>query len=467
MQDRERIQKEIETLKLQLNFAEISALTASAEEKDNWEQRRNDLQLKLIGLEKDLEDCVVYDGNHASSIIDEETADAMLEQILAAGEPESADSVAPDLSVESADEVVINQFDGMNDENLSDALDDLLASMDENEKSEVTETKQEDASVQAMVDEILMAGEEHEYKIESKTDDSVTEKPVQVIEEKNPEPENEPEEQHLTPWQPDNDPAEDMLKSILAVTAEREKSYENEEKVLDSVQQKSEIIPSPVITPITVNEPQSREFDEQPFSEDFMQRLNAAKESGRMDAELFLQIEKIKLEVEDAYKRAQLAVFEAAQLKKDAERIKLSAESERAMFAAEMELQKGLRSQEEYIRSESDKAEKDRIAEKIAKRKAEITEIRNGLQNVKDSDSAFVLREKLFAVQLVLDDDERSSPEISYLLTKSLDDLSHALEISDLKRRLAALAAAKKPVKKLPRPKRRRRLRKKLRQSVR
>ena len=96
------------------------------------------------------------------------------------------------------------------------------------------------------------------------------------------------------------------------------------------------------------------------------------------------------------------------------------------------------------MREEAARAEKDRINEKIARRKAEITEIRNGLQDVKDSDSAFALREKLFAVQLVLDEDERNSPEISYLLTKSLDDLSHVLEVSELKRRLAALAAAKK-----------------------
>lgn len=114
------------------------------------------------------------------------------------------------------------------------------------------------------------------------------------------------------------------------------------------------------------------------------------------------------------------------------------------MYAAETELQRGLRNQEEALRSAAERADKERIAEKIARRKAEITEIRNGLQDVKDSESAFALREKLFSVQLVLDDDERNSPEISYLLTKSLDDMTHALEISDLKRRIAAMVASSK-----------------------
>ncbi|MDE7395932.1 MAG: hypothetical protein K2M95_07430, partial [Clostridiales bacterium] len=47
----------------------------------------------------------------------------------------------------------------------------------------------------------------------------------------------------------------------------------------------------------------------------------------------------------------------------------------------------------------------------------------------------------------VLDEDERNSPEITYLLTKTQDDVNHALETAELKRRLAA-ADAKPPVRK-------------------
>lgn len=84
-------------------------------------------------------------------------------------------------------------------------------------------------------------------------------------------------------------------------------------------------------------------------------------------------------------------------------------------------------------------AEKIRLAQKASKRRAEITVLRNGLQDVCDSESAFSLREKFFALQLVLDDEERSCPDITYLLSKSMDDVNHALEIADLKRRIIAL----------------------------
>ncbi len=160
------------------------------------------------------------------------------------------------------------------------------------------------------------------------------------------------------------------------------------------------------------------------------------------DPQTMLQIEKLKLETEDANRRAQAALFEAEKMRKEAEQIKLAAETERAMYAAEMELQRGLRHEEEHMRSVAEQAAKDRLAEKIARRKTEITAIRNDLQDVKDSDSAFLVREKLFSVQLVLDEDERNSPEISYLLTKSMDDVSHSLEVAELKRRIAALTAA-------------------------
>ena len=169
-----------------------------------------------------------------------------------------------------------------------------------------------------------------------------------------------------------------------------------------------------------------------------------------IDSDTSKQIETLRAEADEANRRAQAALAEAEKLKKEAEQIKLAAETERAMYAAEMELQRGTRSAEETMRVANEQAAKDKLAEKIARRKAEITAIRNGLQDVKDTDSAFLLREKLFSVQLVLDEEERNSPEITYLLTKSMDDVSHALEVAELKRRIAVLTAAPRPAPKSP-----------------
>ena len=47
MQDREQIQKEIDAVKLQLSIADMSAITASEDEKEHWDKRRESLQLRL------------------------------------------------------------------------------------------------------------------------------------------------------------------------------------------------------------------------------------------------------------------------------------------------------------------------------------------------------------------------------------------------------------------------------------
>lgn len=464
MQDRERIQKEIETVKMQLSFADISAITAPESERENWEQKRSDLQNKLTELQKNLEECVVYDGENAAAIIDDATADAMLEQILAAGEPEPEPVIMPDLSAESADEVVHNAPDNI--------IFDLSGKTEERENA-ADETNE--ASVQAMIDEILMAGENNDYTVSEHKSQPEEESPIiaampsengkeqegqaaglnatdKIIAEPAPvmqEPVmKEPTEQEspLSPWQPEDDRSEAMLKEILAATAERERTAERkpEPAASEPIAITSD---SPFVTAsrLRTTEPIAYADITAPlFADDFAERLASVKVTGENDAELLLVIEKLKLEIETAYRRAQAMIAEAERVKEDAARIKLNAETERAMYAAETELQRGLRNQEEALRSAAERADKERIAEKIARRKAEITEIRNGLQDVKDSESAFALREKLFSVQLVLDDDERNSPEISYLLTKSLDDMTHALEISDLKRRIAAMVASSK-----------------------
>ena len=139
-----------------------------------------------------------------------------------------------------------------------------------------------------------------------------------------------------------------------------------------------------------------------------------------------------------------------AEAEADALRIRAEAEADRGKMAARMEAERARLREESRFRAQADAQEKARLAEKVARRKAEITALRNGLQNVADSDSAFALREKLFSIQTVLDEEERSSPEITYLIAKPMDDVSHALEVAELKRKIAALTKALQKPKKPP-----------------
>ncbi|MDE6398472.1 MAG: hypothetical protein K2L51_04035, partial [Clostridiales bacterium] len=185
-------------------------------------------------------------------------------------------------------------------------------------------------------------------------------------------------------------------------------------------------------------------------AEDFSARLQSLRET---DGNAVSEIERLRSEAEEANRKAQEALAQAERMRKEAEEIRLNAETERAMYAAEMELQRGLHSREATMRQSAERAEKDRLAEKIARRKAEIAELRSQLQDIQDSQGAFALREKFLAVELVLDDDERGNAELSYLLTKSIDDVAHALEVAELKRKIVALTAVKRTPVKRPAPK--------------
>lgn len=408
MQDKEQIQKEIETLRMQLNFADISAITAPEAEKEHWDLKRLDLQSRIKELEQSLEEDVVYDGDHAASILDDETADRMLNEILAAAE------------ARQSDDNTVNK--------MADAMIDRILAADENDIASDTAT---------VADSVIFGDDS------TKSDtDKMADAMIGNILYTSDAPAND--------MSFDDADADRMLKEILSAT-EPQIAAESEpvadgpvNDIAGNDEVKDDVFVAVSEPEQTVMHAESRQVD------DFASRLESVKATGAQDAEAILQIEKLRLEAEDANRRAQSALAEAEKMKQEAKQIKLAAETERAMYAAEMELRRGMNDRERIVRENEEKLVKEKIAEKIAKRKSEITEIRNGLQEVKDSDSAFALREKLFAVQLVLDDDERNSPEISYLLTKSMDDLSHAVEVSELKRRIAALveAAKKAPVKK-------------------
>lgn len=493
MQDREQIQKEIDAVRLQISIVDTAATTAPDDEKERWSKKRITLQTRLEALQKDLAACKGTDSG--VPVFDDAEADAMFNQIIFAeeGKPVSeqmSDAVfeaqpAPaEISDTEADEILntILFADGGTDavkvdepqavtDAETDAIFEQIFSTPDSVTSDLSEAQN-----------VIMADEPPAEQIEpeNKSEESVfvmppAEQEIQApnfsVEETDsviammPQ-ENEKEEEAEQPqplksdtlFEPlENAKEESVFAPEIKETEKEEKATEPDDELWEpsAVKSENEIErkAEPAQELIFEDGVAARSVFEQPVA---TEKADVVKECEdvrapfvqpaplEIDAQTSLTIEKLKAEAEEANRKAQLALAEAEKLREEAEKIKLAAETERAMYSAEMELRRGIRQREEAMREEAARAEKDRINEKIARRKAEITEIRNGLQDVKDSDSAFALREKLFAVQLVLDEDERNSSEISYLLTKSLDDLSHVLEVSELKRRLAALAAAKK-----------------------
>ncbi len=73
--------------------------------------------------------------------------------------------------------------------------------------------------------------------------------------------------------------------------------------------------------------------------------------------------------------------------------------------------------------------------------------MRDGLKNITDEASAKVLKEKFYNEQVKLDDDEKSTPELTDLLNKCMDDADHAAEVAMYK--ALANKAPKRVVKKV------------------
>lgn len=466
MQDREQIQKEIDAVKLQINIAEMSALTAQPEEQAIWRTKRDSLQLRLDELEKSLQESVVYDGDNAASIIDDATAEAMLNEILNATE-ETEPALQPDetislqeeapfvlqadeptetqagepivlqpdvQSASQADEPIVLQSDvpseGQNafddnatidgalrgkqlfdearaqEENAEPVIDNILfTAMDEEQAHAATNDETSDEAAQAMFDEIMRAAQENA------TDDVAPkqEEPTPKAQEQ-----TESEDEEETELSREAAAAHEMLRKILGTAGVQKDEPPAPQETENLVPQtKADAFVSPV-------PPRPRRSDA---------RCEHCEERAEID--------RLRKEAEDA-------CAEAERMRKEAEEIRLSAETERAMYAAEMELQRGLREREDGMRQNRELAEKGKLYEKIARRKAEISALRNELQNIKKSEDAFALREKFLAIELALDDEERANAELSYLLTKSIDDVAHALEVADLKRKIAALTAAAK-----------------------
>lgn len=517
MQSVEKIRNEIANTNRQISLAEMKIEIAPEAEKDEWRAKLAAHQARLEELEAQLEiaekEALMGDiAENEAPLFDDKTADDLLNDIIFSVPDEGTDASSSygDFTIDenNADDILssilstpdyVEPQSGNTTDVMADAMLDSILSASEPKHAVI-----DDATADAMIDTILSApNPADEVVLDDATANDLLNTIIFAAEpEENSEPIAEdgepiilgdtdmPDEPILAADEPeepvvvqDEDPIVFAMPPEEPYVAE---SYEEPvayDEVIESAPVENEPVEEEPITEAesAEHEPAVEEEPEQPklsvdemadailekilsatdnianerkLAEEFAAATAAeAKKAESTDARDMLEIEKLKLEAQEANRKAQAALYEAEKMRDEAARIKLAAETERAMYAAEMELQRGLRNEEENMRAKAEQAEKDRLAEKIARRKAEITAIRNGLQDVKDTDSAFLIREKLFSVQLVLDEDERNSPEISYLLTKSMDDVSHSLEVAELKRRIAALVAIHKaPPKKKAAP---------------
>ncbi len=190
-------------------------------------------------------------------------------------------------------------------------------------------------------------------------------------------------------------------------------------------------------------------------AERLAQEAIAKAEEARLEAERKAQeeAEKAKLEAEEAIRLAQeeaekakseaeeslrIAQEEAEEEKRKAEEVAVEEEKRKAEETAEEEKRKAEEEEAELKRKAEEEAaeaeRKARIAEKVAKRKTEVTELRKELKNVTEKEQGDELREKFYAIQLALDEEEKTSEELTNLIAKSMDDASHAAELSHYKK---------------------------------
>lgn len=168
-------------------------------------------------------------------------------------------------------------------------------------------------------------------------------------------------------------------------------------------------------------------------AEEQAERARKEAEDAKLMAEQ--KAEQSKKEAEDALLAAeQKAAEEAERAKKaaeeEAERIRKEAEEEKRKAAEEAErIKKEAEEKAEKERLEKE-AEEARIKEKVAQKKAKVLELRKEIKDVSNEATAKELREKFYTELINLDDDEKTSAELKDLINKSMDDATHAGEIS-------------------------------------
>ncbi len=161
--------------------------------------------------------------------------------------------------------------------------------------------------------------------------------------------------------------------------------------------------------------------DAEEAAEQARREAEEAAEQARREAE-----EAMQAEAEESKRKAQEEIDEMRRKAEEEAEMRRKEEEERAK--AEEEKRK-----EEEERQKAENERKDAIAKKIAARKEQILEIRNGIKELKGEDDAKELREKLYTQSLGYDEDERNSVELMDFYNKTMDDIQHAGEVAKLK----------------------------------
>lgn len=177
-------------------------------------------------------------------------------------------------------------------------------------------------------------------------------------------------------------------------------------------------------------------------------RKAAEEEAERARKEAEEQVEQAKKAAEEEAERLRLeAEEEKRRSEEEAEKARLAAEeeAEKARIAAEEEAERARKEAEEEAAKKL--AEENRIKEKIEKKKAHILEMRTELRNITEESVAKDLKEKFYNELMKLDEDEKSTTELSDLINKCMEDADHTAEV--LMYKTLANKAPKRIVKKV------------------
>ncbi len=188
-------------------------------------------------------------------------------------------------------------------------------------------------------------------------------------------------------------------------------------------------------------------------------KREAEEEAERARKEAEEEAERAKKEAEEQVEQAKKAAEEEAErlrLEAEEEKRRAEEEAEKARIAAEEEAEKAriaAAEAEERAKKEAEEeaakklAEENRIKEKIEKKKAHILEMRTELRNITEESVAKDLKEKFYNELMKLDEDEKSTSELSDLINKCMEDADHTAEV--LMYKTLANKAPKRIVKKV------------------
>ena len=139
---------------------------------------------------------------------------------------------------------------------------------------------------------------------------------------------------------------------------------------------------------------------------------------------------KAQEEAEEAQRRA-IEEAEEAKRKAQEEIEEMRRKAEEENEAKRLEEENKRKEEEARLKAESERS--DAIAKKVAMRKDQIIAVRGEIKDLKGTEDAKNLRERLYNMQLTYDEDERGSTELMDFYNKTMDDIEQAGEIARLK----------------------------------